>query len=300
MNERVHEDSFRPFLRYIFWPIALVVMVVVIGIDIAVYFAVSGSIKKSVQDELQNIATNVAANIPVEMHELLIDPEQQNSDSGYKYIEQYFQSVMDGNPKINDIYTLRPTNQAHRFSFVVSAMVTSDIDGNGRIDENETKPALGEMYDATQSPQMEQGLFGPVADEEITNDKWGSWISGYAPLRDDHGRGVAVVGVDYSAQAMINEYWQILRALLIITVALIPILLIIVYIISLYFIRPFRNLARGMDHVSHGDFSYRLPHGKGEAAVFNERFNSMLTMFEHSLEHKKKEESDKNETVLGG
>jgi methyl-accepting chemotaxis protein len=291
MHKNINESSFRPFKRHFFWPMAGVVIVLVVVADVAIFISSVNSLMKTKQQDLQTIATAVAAKIPFDIHESLTLPEQQKSDQ-YKMIETYFQSVMDGNPEIDDIYTLRPTTAPHIYSFVVSGMVTTDANGDGKIDESEQKPALGDTYDANQSPAMEAGLVNASHDAEITYDKWGAWLSGYAPLRDSHGKGVAVVGVDYSAR-VINSYKStMLNVLLLLDVIFIPFGILIVYLLSIYFSKPFRSLAHSMSAVAHGDFTQRLPQKKGEEGVFNDLFNNMQTMFEHSLEHKKHKEAE--------
>lgn len=297
MSARVHESSFRPYFKHIFWPLVMLAVVFIVVADVTVYFVSTDHLFHDIQTELQQIATNVADEIPVDIHERLVNPDQQKSDD-YQQIESYFQAVMDGNPQIDDIYTLRPTSTPHQMLFVVSGMATGDANTDGKIDESEQKPALGESYDTSDLPDLEYGLINASYDQGITYDKWGSWISGYAPLHNDHGQGVAVVGVDYSAQAFAQQRWHIFRVVFIVSLIILPVSIIIVYLLSLFFTRPFRDLAKGMSRVRHGDFTFRMPHAKGDEETFNHLFNGMLTVFEHSLEHKQqKEHEDKGITI---
>ncbi len=45
---------------------------------------------------------------------------------------------------------------------------------------------------------------GPVYSPNIYTSKWGSYISGYAPVRDSHGTVVGVLGVDETAETVFS------------------------------------------------------------------------------------------------
>jgi hypothetical protein len=45
---------------------------------------------------------------------------------------------------------------------------------------------------------------GPVASPDIYTSKWGSYISGYAPVRDSNGTVVGVLGVDETADTVFS------------------------------------------------------------------------------------------------
>lgn len=290
MSKNIHEASFRPFLRHIFWPMLVSMIILVVVANIIIYTVSTQQMMISKQRSLENIAATVASKIPFAIHQSLINPEQQNG-ADYRLIEKYFQDVMDGNPEIDDIYTLRPTGKLHEYSFVVSGMVTHDKNGNGIIEDNEQKPSLGEKYDTINQPDLEAGLTNTTHDRVPTYDKWGAWLSGYSPLRDEHGQGTAVVGVDYSVAVFSDYRMDIIKALLYLDLSFIIIGTLLIYLMSLYFTRPFRHIAHGLNRVARGDLDYRLPLAKGDEGMFNEQFNGMLTMIENTLANKNKENS---------
>jgi hypothetical protein len=45
---------------------------------------------------------------------------------------------------------------------------------------------------------------GPVYSPEVYSSKWGSYISGYAPVRDSHGTVVGVLGVDETEETVFS------------------------------------------------------------------------------------------------
>ena len=229
-----------------------------------------------VQEELKTIATDIVTLIPADVHEKLTDSSQESGPE-YQDIMGNLHHAMAANPDIDDIYTLRPTGEAHQYKFVIDAMETTDANNDGDIDEEEEKAHLGEEYTATDQPDLELGLIGPSADRQVTYDKWGAWISGYAPIRDVHGVPVAILGVDYSANVLQTRRLSLFRSIWIADLIMLPIFFLIALWISYRLVRPFRMLAVGMYLVTHDNPRYRLPlEGHGEEVGLVHLFNNML------------------------
>ncbi|MFA5107385.1 MAG: HAMP domain-containing protein [Patescibacteria group bacterium] len=282
MAQSFHADSsetaYRFYNRHTFYRLILLFIGITIIVDFAIYIAQTKNLMNETQEDLRNIAVVVAKNIPVEQHERLRQSSQQDS-TDYKTIEFYFKSVIDGNPKIDDVYTLRPTSKNHVMTFVVSGMTTHDKNGDGTIDESEQKPVLGEAYNTADYPDLEKGLTEPSVDKEVTYDKWGTWLSGYAPIRNTAGNSVGLVGVDMSAQYLSEQRMSMLMSIVWSNCAILPLLLVAGYFMSRRISRPFSLLADGMEKVSHGNYDYQLPiKGKGDANVFAHLFNNIVNM----------------------
>jgi len=274
---------YKPFQASLFKYLILLSIIILLVADIAIYFISTSYSFKQTQNDLRLIAQHAAQGVPIVEHEKITRPDQLTSVE-YKAIEKYFQEIMVGNPAIDDIYTLRPTGKPHLMSFVVSAMVTGDINGNDVIEENEVKPSIGELYNTTESPAMEKGITTVASDNSVTSDKWGQWISGYAPVRNETGNSVAVLGVDYSAEFIFQARWKIVQSLLLCDAILLPFLILLGYLLSRRISRPFALLAQGMDHVIHGDINYQLPyHGYVEDKIFSELFNNMKDVLQRQI-----------------
>jgi adenylate cyclase len=59
---------------------------------------------------------------------------------------------------------------------------------------------VGQLYDATQTHKLFEGLSRPTAEETTYTDEWGETLSGYAPVLTPDGHSLAVVGVDVTAE----------------------------------------------------------------------------------------------------
>ena len=281
----------RPYLKTTFSRLLIAGGILLVIINVSLYSFMNEHIFSLAQDSAKQIAINVASNIPTSLHENLTNPSQQSSDE-YKVLENYFQIVTDSNPRVDDVYTLRPTSNPNIMTFVVSADVDADGNGDGIIDETELKPRIGEEYDISDQPDLQATLtLGPSADSHITYDKWGAWISGYAPLYDISGKAVAIVGVDIAAKFITDQRLDVVRSLMLIDIAAIILMFTTAYLVARRLTQEFNILAEGMDQLTHGNIDYELPlsyHGRG--AIFKILFHDMVMMFKNI-------EKDKAETM---
>jgi hypothetical protein len=82
----------------------------------------------------------------------------------------------------------------------------------------------GQLYDASPYQELLEGFDGPTADRSHgAPDEWGIGLSGYAPVRDENGRSIAVLGVDV-AQTELDDQFAVLDRSLVIGLALTGIL----------------------------------------------------------------------------
>ena len=105
-------------------------------------------------------------------------------------------SIRDIDERIEDIvyiYTL--IFKDGNVEFVMDAAKPGDNDGDGVEDRAE----LGEVYEDLNDQMLEvlnrkDGTYG-VTTEEPYQDKWGTFMTGYAPLLNSDGKQVAAVAV---------------------------------------------------------------------------------------------------------
>lgn len=282
----------KPFQKEIFRYILTAFFVILVIINFAVYYTQLNTIYSDAKSDLKKIAENVAENVSYISHEKILTNDQQKSEQ-YREIVGYFKDVMDGNPLIDDIYTLRPTSDPNTMTFVVSASETQDLNNDNYIDEAEIKPEVGERYDVTGLEQMKNGLIEPSVDNKINADKWGQWLSGYAPIVNDKGETVALLGVDIAATDIVDHRRSVGIPLLYVDIAMIPLILLFSFIIARFLAKPFKTLAIGMQRVVHGELDYRLPlAGSKTEIMFEKLFNNMLGMYDNVIKQFKKNKDD--------
>lgn len=110
-------------------------------------------------------------------------------------------------PDIQYAYIMRKTDDPGTLAFVADAdslypTRKEDVNGDGRIDKADQLVAPGDPYDVTLAPGIMSGFVVPTADESPTQDQWGTFISGAAPVKDATGHAVALLGVDMPASEL--------------------------------------------------------------------------------------------------
>lgn len=158
------------------------------------------------REKLMIIAQTASLSIDADM--LMAIPLNQSGISTvtYKTISRQLSRIKEINPSIKYIYTMTKTEQAGIWQFIVDPSPT--LEGPKKKGGPTAFP--GDKYDAFRFPEMIRGFSGPSADKKIMVDEWGITLSGYAPVRDNNGKVVAVLGVDmlaadvYMAQRMLH------------------------------------------------------------------------------------------------
>jgi len=100
-------------------------------------------------------------------------------------------------------YLMRIDNGTIRY-VVVDAYLTHGNDG--------TVPRIGDLVTEDRSVILNASVHGPFYSPKVYTSRWGSFLSGYAPVKDSSGTVVAVLGVDEPADTIFQyEYSQLLH-----------------------------------------------------------------------------------------
>ncbi len=140
---------------------------------------------KRIQERVLAIVSTAANEIDPALMQSIREPDDVNT-AQYKQLHQELRTIMQTNPGIAQTYLLRPLSKPEEWQLIVDA--------------DYKEPAMpGEIFDDTGSePASILALKRPLAFEEFT-DRWGTWISAYAPIFDETGKPVAVLGADIDA-----------------------------------------------------------------------------------------------------
>ncbi|MCB9884655.1 MAG: response regulator [Planctomycetes bacterium] len=133
-----------------------------------------------------------------------LDPHTTDDDPFYQRLIDLEKAWLATDGAADDVYTLHrlPHDQ---FALIVDS--ETDYDGNGRYDQDrEQRTPIGEIYDPPPEERvsLDRAFAGEcVFDGVPSTDRWGTWVSSYAPIHDSAGQVIAVVGVDYEARSWI-------------------------------------------------------------------------------------------------
>ena len=106
------------------------------------------------------------------------------------------------NPAVSDIYTFRVVDGECRL--IVDS--ETDYNRNGVYDgEREARTRIGESFGEAEEPEQRAMSGEYTFTNEIYTDRWGTWVSAYAPIFDEDGNVHSVLGVDFPAHRWVSK-----------------------------------------------------------------------------------------------
>jgi hypothetical protein len=173
---------------------------IILGIVFFVSFSNAYKIiKQDLSLRLRDMASVSALQISAEDHASLKVPSDEDSQV-YKNIKETLKKIRNNSTDITYIYTLRE-NENGDIAFVVDAE-----------EEIENVSHLGDVY--TDANQFLKDNFltinSPVVEKEFSTDKWGTWITGYAPFYDKNYKFEGILAMDVSVSDIANNQRKII------------------------------------------------------------------------------------------
>lgn len=91
-------------------------------------------------------------------------------------------------------------------------------------------------------------------ENEIYADEWGTWLSAFAPLKDDTGKVVAILGLDIEADYVYDLQQEIRNRVLLSFIITYGILFILIYVLSGMLTKHLTDLTQSAERISAGDY----------------------------------------------
>ncbi len=216
---------------------------------------------RNLRTDLIATAQTAASGIDGNAHEKLFKSGQID-DPTYNQIADFLRAVKSTNPRASGIYTYTQLpDKPDQVQLVVSAALPPDVpqlvSPTQKIGEclipASSRPALGEDYTDI-SPTMVAGMTTAGAETTLYSDKWGTWLSGYAPIYNSQGQSVGAVGVDMCASEVIELQKTIRSNTLIAMGVSLLVLIIAVGLIATGVTRPIMKLTVVADRIGLGGY----------------------------------------------
>lgn len=162
--------------------------IVMVSGSIGTYFYQNAidSLLDSVQARLKYSAALLGNSVDVSDLDQVTSPADKTRES-YKKGVAHLRELVASNPDVAFIYVMRRERGDIRF------VLDSDSD---------TPAEPGEFYPVHVSALLE-GFSKPASNRELFTDKWGTFMSGFAPLKGGDGR--YVLGIDMRADEVANK-----------------------------------------------------------------------------------------------
>jgi diguanylate cyclase (GGDEF)-like protein/PAS domain S-box-containing protein len=161
----------------------------------------SATIRDNYSHYLKGVAISAAQLVDPELHATFRDPAQLNGED-YRRAVAPLRRMRAAVPDVRYIYTI--VREGKDVRFVLDAADPGDHDGDGVNDQaglwevyRDGDPAMLEALGSDGEPGRATATDRPYA------DKWGSFMTGWAPLKDQAGRQIGAVGVDVNADVYV-------------------------------------------------------------------------------------------------
>jgi methyl-accepting chemotaxis protein len=166
------------------------------------------------------------------------------------------------------LYTFIPGANDHEIIFIGSSYALNDPP-DGAAFHQVCTDAPDDCGDLTANIQaMKTGQL--VNQRDIYEDAFGSWISGYTPIRNSAGDVVGALGVDFTADYVVFVRTSIANSAVPAFVLTYAFLFVTVWFISRTISKPILSLTRIAERIGEGDYDQDFTTVTGTRAVHDE------------------------------
>lgn len=258
-------------------------VVLVIAISGMTFLYTYGETKKallnSTQDTMRELSSTMASQINGSAVDAL-SPGDENTAT-YQAMVQQLRTMRNGSEMVTNCYIMKLDNGAVLFW----------------VDDTEDDPAgIGEAYPGAEVAKVEAAVSTPQVSDSIYTDEWGSFITGYAPVRDANGTTVAVLGIDMNAQLVVERQNFIGNTIYIILGVSALMAGGIIAVFSLTIIRDVKKLNKAAEKISAGDLTAEVNvKRKDEIGELGDSFSRMIASLKFEMLARQEDEEARKE-----
>ena len=210
-------------------------------LGVATFEVAKSHFRNGLRAKIESVALTAASMVDPSIHSVLRTKEDESS-AQYQLIRDTFRKIRKANPEVRFIYTMRKGENGPYF--VVDA------------EEDPTKVShVGDPYPEASALILEF-LDHPtpaLVETDFSTDQWGTFLSGYASMGSSPENFEAMVGVDVSAQYVIDAETQLRNIIGLCTLATIAFSTLLGMIIAVRLSKPLVQLAAEVRRVENLD-----------------------------------------------
>jgi HAMP domain-containing protein len=224
------------------------------------------ALKELTQDELQALAAVTASQLSgADADAMSALKEGDETQPVFVVLRDKLKAIRASHSDIKYVYTMRRTDGG--VVFLV------DADHGNKEDPG---AAIGEQYEGTKG-ELLKGFSEPSVDEDFTSDKWGTFLSGYAPIRNSQGAIIGLIGIDMASDRVIEKQEFIGTTIYYVMAVAIVLAGFFILLFSKTIIKDIHELNRVANAISMGDMDVDMDvRRKDEIGALAESFGRMV------------------------
>jgi predicted transcriptional regulator len=180
------------------------------GITFFMYWSTIEQVKSEVGNKLMTIAATAAPSINVADLDQLHFARDMKKEA-YQRVFRQLNEIRDNNLDVEFAYIQRPIKLPYLWEFIVDAdsnynlpLLGKDFNKDNKIDNADENVWPGDNYFGVHD-HMYQALRDPSFEKDTYPTKWGTLISGYAPIKDKNGESIAILGFDTNISEILKR-----------------------------------------------------------------------------------------------
>lgn len=234
-------NTFRPRYSFKLFVSHIIAVFLVSGsVGTFFYIRAMDNLMRSLKSRLQNSAAMVSQSIDART----LDTVQTEADielASYRDALEKLRRIRRANADIAFLYIMRKTPDGP--VFVVDS------------DETEAQALPGKLYEEA-NEQLVLGFVEAAVDDDLVQDEWGVFLSGYSPLL--HGDGRYLVGIDMRADEVTNKLAELRLTGIISFLASVLLALTFALLLSRNLTRRIATMALHCREIALGKFDKRI------------------------------------------
>jgi len=236
-------------------------------------------LNQSARDKLMDITGAMSTQISGDAL-MSLSPGDENTSTYLAMVDQ-MRDMRSNSADIINIYTMKLSGD--NVSFIVD-------------DAEDGAAAIGQEYSHPELAQIKEALTTPSASPTFYSDEFGTYMSGYAPIKDANGTTVAILGVDVTAVATLQQIDNVRNSTAIIIVLSVVIGTVIILLFSLTLIRDIKKMNQAAERISTGDMTASIDiKRKDEVGELADSFGRMIASLKIEMMMRDEEELARNE-----
>ncbi|MCF7844933.1 MAG: hypothetical protein K9M03_03855 [Kiritimatiellales bacterium] len=186
---------------------------IALGVTYGMYRYTLNIMKEEVGQRLMSIAATAAPEFDAKDLEVLRIAKDMEREE-YQRVFVKLNEIINANTNIKYAYIMRKTSEFGIWEFIVDSTVNYDTDEvidwneDGLIDDADEAAPPGTRYDASGQQMDSFGLSRPTMEKELINDQWGVFLSATAPIYNEQGDSVAILGLDIDVVELIDMTYE--------------------------------------------------------------------------------------------